>query len=181
MTEHLCDHPRAVVCTCGHAFGVHDDASPRYLCKHCNGCEGYYTDWATAHALGVHPFEGDGAAVPTYHVGSLVIAARNVGPVAGGGEVGVCCEVASLAGRPSYGFLFSRGGHDSFAPNEAAFFLRPLGLTRSRAAAYRFAGVLQLVRDYRDGRFAGAFAEAVGLATAQASHARGARNAEARL
>lgn len=172
MLDAMHDHPRAVVCTCGHAFGVHDDECPSYRCKRCE-CASYHVDWSSAHALGVYPFEGDGVAVPTYRVGSLAIATRDVGPVAGAGEVGVCYDVSTLGGRPSYGFLFVRGGHEGFSPNEAALFLRPVGLTaRPKAAAYRFAGVLQLVRDYRDGRFAAVFAEALAAAHAQAQRAR---------
>lgn len=171
MTPELFDHPRPIVCTCGHPFGVHS-GSPCYRCQRC-ACPSYYTDWTSAHALGLYPAGDGGAALPRYGVGSLALAMREVGPVAGGGEVAVCYHVATLGGRDSYGFLFSRGGHDGFSPNEAALFLRPLGDTKSKAAlAYRFAGAVQLVRDYRDGRFAAAFSEAIATAHAFAQSAR---------
>jgi hypothetical protein len=56
MTEHevMYDHPRPIVCTCGHAFGVHDRTDPLIKCTRCP-CDVYITDWDVAHELGYEP------------------------------------------------------------------------------------------------------------------------------
>jgi hypothetical protein len=48
------DHPRPIVCTCGHAFGHHDRTDPCLRCTRCD-CGVYITDWDVARALGFQP------------------------------------------------------------------------------------------------------------------------------
>jgi len=50
MTERH-DYPRPIVCTCGHAFGHHDDGDPCYRCTRCS-CRVYFTNWSKARKLG---------------------------------------------------------------------------------------------------------------------------------
>lgn len=48
------DHPRPIVCTCGHPFGCHDQESPLFRCKRCC-CGIFMTDWDAAYELGFEP------------------------------------------------------------------------------------------------------------------------------
>ncbi len=48
------DHPRPIVCTCGHPLGVHDLTHALLACTRCS-CDVYITDWDIAHELGYTP------------------------------------------------------------------------------------------------------------------------------
>lgn len=53
MSEYV-DHPKPIVCLCGHAFGVHDRTHALLPCTRCP-CDVYFTDWEIARALGFEP------------------------------------------------------------------------------------------------------------------------------
>jgi hypothetical protein len=48
------DHPKPIVCMCGHPLGVHDLTDPCFVCTRCP-CDLYFTDWDVAHELGYTP------------------------------------------------------------------------------------------------------------------------------
>jgi hypothetical protein len=94
--------------------------------------------------------------IPGIQVGSLAIATRASG-VCDVGERGVCYEVYALGGRPGYSFLFAQGRYDGFSPADVALFLTITGKVCAAVAAYQFTNVVQLSRDFAQGRFAAAF------------------------
>jgi hypothetical protein len=93
---------------------------------------------------------------PAIQVGSLAIASRTSG-VSDVGERGVCYEVYTLCGRPGYSFLFEQGRYDGFSPEDVALFLTITGDVCTAVADDRFTNVVQLSRDFAQGRFAAAF------------------------
>jgi hypothetical protein len=93
---------------------------------------------------------------PPIQVGSLVVAKRSSG-VCNAGERGVCYELYQLGGRHGYGILFQSGRYDGFSPEDVAMFLDVADRVCPEVADYRFASVLQLARDFEQGRFAAAF------------------------
>jgi hypothetical protein len=94
--------------------------------------------------------------IPDLRVGSLVIAKRTTG-VCDAGERGVCYEEYTLQGRPGWSFIFEKGRHDGFSPDEVELILELTGDLCPDVADYEFRSVLRLMADYRRGRFAPAF------------------------
>jgi hypothetical protein len=95
--------------------------------------------------------------------GMLVYAHREAG-VARLGEVGVCYDVyprpdASTDSK-GYGLLFARGGYDGFSLFDISVTVTPLRLVHEGTRAYNFSNVVELYRDYSNGRFNAAFAAA---------------------
>ena len=94
--------------------------------------------------------------VPEIQVGSIAVAKRRSG-VCDPGEVGVCYEVYSPAGRHGYSFLFESGRFDGFSPEDVQDFLDLTGRICENVADYQFQNALRLSRDFQAGRFAAAF------------------------
>lgn len=59
----MVDHPRAILCTCGHPLGLHDLTHACFPCTCCK-CDVYLTDWDVAHELGFTPPPSRKAYVP---------------------------------------------------------------------------------------------------------------------
>jgi hypothetical protein len=91
-------------------------------------------------------------------VGSLAVAKRTTG-VCDVDEIGVCYEVYQVNRRPGYSIIFEKGRYDGFSPDEVEMMLRVTGDVCEDVAGYKFHSVGQVREDYRQGRFAPAFAQ----------------------
>ena len=94
--------------------------------------------------------------IPKIQVGTIAIARRASG-VCDLGETGVCYEVYELAGRPGYSFIFERGRHDGFSPEDVEMFLHVTNMIAPGVVGYEFRNVTRLILDSEEGRFADAF------------------------
>jgi hypothetical protein len=95
--------------------------------------------------------------IPPLRVGSRVVARRDTA-ICRAGERGVCFEVYRLDNRPGWSFIFESGRYDGFAPDEVALSLSVTGVVCDELADYEFPHVMRLAADFRQGRFAPAFA-----------------------
>lgn len=98
---------------------------------------------------------------PNLTVGSLVRARRTTG-VCDVGERGVCYEEYTLPDgkggrRRGWSFLFEKGRHDGFSPEEVELILEVTGEICPEVADYQFQSVMRLMTDFRRGYFAPAF------------------------
>jgi len=72
------------------------------------------------------------------------------------GTYGVCFHVYNLGGRIGYQFLFANGQYDGFSEEEVHQFLNLVDIVES-LTDYEFENVIQLGRDYKEGKFHDAF------------------------
>ncbi|MDZ4324274.1 MAG: hypothetical protein U1A73_04540 [Pseudomonas sp.] len=98
---------------------------------------------------------------PLIIVGSVVVA-KAATAVCDIGEVGVCYEAYTLSGRAGYSMLFASGRYDGFSPDEVEEMLTVTDRVCAEVSGYHFRTVMQLERDWREGRFAPAFDEQEG-------------------
>ena len=89
-------------------------------------------------------------------VGTLVVAKHDTG-VCRKGEVGLCYHVSAVDGSPCFGILFEYGDYDGFTLEEVERFLSVSETVFEPLANYQFDSTLQLVDDYRRGKFASVF------------------------
>jgi hypothetical protein len=74
------------------------------------------------------------------------------------GEAGVCYEAYRIGGKPSWSFIFERSGFDGFSAEDVALCLHFAGEVVLELEGYVFANIGRLREDWRQGRFAAAFA-----------------------
>lgn len=89
-------------------------------------------------------------------VGSLVTAKRTTG-ICDAGERGVCYECYTFGNRPGWSIIFESGRYDGFSPEEVDMMLTINNGVCPDINSYEFKNVLNLMDDFRHGRFAAAF------------------------
>lgn len=73
------------------------------------------------------------------------------------GTWGVCFNIEPLGDRHTYQFIFPNGDFDGFSPQELKDFFNEDQRYSRFVANYMFTNVMQLSRDFEDGKFKSTF------------------------
>jgi len=94
------------------------------------------------------------------HTTSVGVILKLEMPVLGNniGDKGVCYETYTLGGRSGYSFIFPNGRYDGFSEKEIdMFFDDDFSDFSDEISSYQFTNVIQLSKDFRNGKFNSVF------------------------